>query len=192
MTIKERLEATLKLWHSLIEELSAIGNFLHHDRINEQFYRRLLIRSIISVIETYLNVTNEIIKIKVVTDPNTQLSWEELAILNEKSAKLDDNGKVRVIDDFHRFEPRLKFTLGKFAEMFQAESPNFRTSEFDKLRSLIKKRNQLTHPQSLEHLFVTDDEVRNIIEAFTWFFGVHSKTNIKFIEWLANRYPGLE
>lgn len=125
MTTKEHLDTTIKLWHTTIEELNGLGTFLNHEKINDQFYRRILVRGLISVIETFLNITKEIIKIRVVVDPSVRLGWEELAILNERAAKLSDQGKVRVTGEFYKFEPRLKFTLNKFAEVFGAERPNF-------------------------------------------------------------------
>jgi hypothetical protein len=189
MDIKEHLDITIKLWYSTIEELNELGTFLHQDRVNSQFYRRFLIRGIISVIETYLNITNEIIKIKVIVDPNIQLRWEELAILNEKTVRLNDRGKVRITDEFHRLEPKLKFTLTKFAEVFDMEAPDFQTQDFDKLKQLIKRRNQFTHPKTLDHLFVTNNEVKDIIQSFSWFLSVHGQINLKFLEWLKTIHP---
>ncbi len=62
MTPKEHLEVTLKLWYSTITELESMKEFINIEKLNDQFYRRLFLRNIFSIIETYLFVTKELIK----------------------------------------------------------------------------------------------------------------------------------
>ena len=191
MAIKEHLDQTIKLWHSTILELEGIGTFLHIDKINDQFYRRLIVRGLFAVIETYLNVTKEIIKVKFVVESSTSLTWEELAILHGKGVRLDEKGRVSAIDEFYKFESNLRFTLNLFAVAFIAEQPEYGAADFQKLKSLIKRRNEITHPKSIAHIVVSDDEVKDMFSAFSWFFSTHSQINAKFLEWLSRVYPSL-
>lgn len=85
MIPKEHLEVTLKLWDSTVKEVEQMQDFITIEKLNDQFYRRLFLRNIFSIIETYLFLTKEIIKSKLVIDKNSSnLSWEALVILNEK------------------------------------------------------------------------------------------------------------
>lgn len=191
MDIKENLKQTLQLWHSTMSELEGIETFLQVEKINDQFYRRLIIRGLFSVIETYLNVTKEIIKLKLVIEPTAKVKWEELAILNGKSLRLDEKGRVNTIDEFYKFESNLRFTLNLFASVFDSEQPEYGVADFLKLKNLIKKRNELTHPKSINHLTVSDCEINDTVSAFFWFFKTHNQTNKKFVEWLARIFPQL-
>jgi hypothetical protein len=191
MTIKEHFDQILKLWHSTTSELEGIEAFLQVEKINDQFYRRLIVRGLFAVMETYLNVTKEVIKLKLVIEPATKFRWEELAILNGKSLRLDEKGRVNTVDEFYKFESNLRFTLNLFASIFDTEQPEYGAVDFQKLKSLIKKRNELTHPKSIHHLTVSNDEVNDTFSAFSWFFKTHSQINTKFIEWLARIYPTL-
>ncbi len=188
MTPKEHLELTLKLWYSTITELEGMQDFLTIEKINNQFYRRLFIRNVFSIIETYLYVTKELIKNKLVIDKTSEISWSDLAILNEKKVVLDTQGNVHVKDDFQKFEPSLRFTLNTFANVFGSTLPNYGDSSFEKLKKLSKRRNDITHPKSLEELIISDQEIKDTILMFSWFMQTHGIINSKFLEWLHISY----
>lgn len=184
MTPKEHLQLTFKLWHSTISELESMQDFFTVQKINNQFYRRAFIRNVFSIIETYLYVTKELIKNKLIIDKTSEITWADLAILNEKKAFLDTQGKVNIKDDFQKFEPSLKFTLNTFANIFDSVLPNYGDSNFEKLKKLSKRRNDITHPKSLENLNVSDQEIEDTISMFSWFIKTHSTINSKFLEWI--------
>jgi|GEM_PF-2340013 len=189
MTSKEHLETTLKLLQSTMNELEKMKDFLNIQKINDQFYRRLFLRNTFSIIETYIFVTKELIKNKLVIDKNSnQISWSDLTALNEKKVMLDDQGKVKVRDDFQKFEPSLRFTLNLFAKVFNSTAPNYSDNNFQKLISLHKRRNDITHPKSVEELTITDQEVKDTISMFAWFMQTHTMINTKFLEWIKSVY----
>lgn len=68
MTSKEHLEVTLKLWYSTVTELEKMKDFITVEKINDQFYRRLFLRNLFSIIETYIFVTKELVKNRLVID----------------------------------------------------------------------------------------------------------------------------
>ncbi len=186
MTPKEHLEITIKLWRSAVTELESMKDFLNVEKINDQFYRRLILRNIFSVIETYLSVTKQLVKHKLVIDKNTdEISWSDLAILNEKKVVLDMQGTIQVKDDFQKFEPSLRFTLNTFATVFGANLPDYGDSNFGKLKNLLKRRNDITHPKSLEKLIISNQEVIDTFAIFSWFTDTHTQIYTKFLDWIS-------
>jgi hypothetical protein len=79
------------LWMQNIKELNELQQFLDIKYLNNQFYRRLLVRNVFSIIESYLFITRELIKLKALKHDNgdSKLTLEELSILNGKSVALD-------------------------------------------------------------------------------------------------------
>lgn len=126
------------------------------------------------------------------TKNSNQVSWSDLAVLNEKKVVLDTQGKVEVKDDFQKFEPSLRFTLNIFAKVFGSSLPNYGDSNFVKLKKLSKRRNDITHPKSLEELIISDQEVKESVSMFTWFIQTHAQINERFLEWVRLTYGNTE
>ncbi len=189
MISREHLETTLKLWHSIVIELDKMKDFLTVEKINDQFYRRLLLRNIFSIIETYIFVTRELVKNRLIIEKDSnKISWLDLAALNEKKVILDAEGNTEVRDDFQKFEPSLRFTLNVFAKVFGSNLPNYGDSNFEKLKRLSKRRNQITHPKSIEQLIISDQEVKDVVSMFVWFTQTHTLLSAKFLEWSTLTY----
>lgn len=189
MTPREHLEVTFKLWESTINEVERMQDFITIEKLNDQFYRRLFLRNIFSIIETYLFITKEIIKSKLVIDKNSnQLSWAAMLVLSEKKVFLDKQGNVDMKDEFQSFEPSLRFTFNTFANVFGSTLPNYGDSNFEKLKKLSKRRNDITHPKSAIDLIISDQEVKDTFSMFSWFIRTHGNLNEKFLEWLSLTY----
>jgi len=187
LVTKKHLEETMRLWQSTITELKRLEDFLSIERINDQFYRRLFIRCVFSIIETYLYVTKELIKIKLTIDSpqGIQLTWEELVILNEKKVFLDNQGKVKTKDEYQRFDSSLKFTLNTFSSMLGMGLPDYGDNKFQTLIMLATRRNDITHPKSLSQLLIKDQEMKDTVEVFRWFMETHGTINKKYIQWIS-------
>jgi len=193
MTPKEHLQGTLKLWESMATELFKMQEFITIEKLNDQFYRRLFLRNLFSIIETYIFITKELVKNRLAIDINSsQVSWSELAALNEKKVMLDAQGEVKVNDDFQKFEPSLRFTLNIFAKVFGSSLPNYGDSNFEKLKKLSKRRNDITHPKYFEELIISDQEIDDSFSMFTWFIQTHAQINEKFVEWVRLTYGKTE
>lgn len=179
------IEDVLKLWSSTIDDLNTLQSFLSIEKINDQFYRRLFLRSIFSIIETYLYITKEVVKIKLSVEGNSnnEILWSELVILNEKQVLLDEQGKVKTKDIFQKFGPSLRFSLDIFANVFGSNLPDYGDKKFELLTTLNKRRNDITHPKSSNELIITDQEIKDSISMFGWFIETHNKMNKDFIEW---------
>ncbi|MFD0939744.1 hypothetical protein [Pedobacter boryungensis] len=166
-----------------MEELEGINQFMTKEYLESPFIRRLIIRNTFVIIETYLYVTKEIIKIKI-ENSGDSLDWQKLALLNEKRVDINRKGQIETKDQFHSFIPSLRFTLNLFAEVFDAESPDYSTHQFEKLIKQSKRRNQITHPKAKEDLLVSMDEIMENTDVLQWFMTTHSKINQKFQEWI--------
>lgn len=146
--MKDKLSATLKLWQLALDDLEGMKDLLPIEKINNQYFRRLIVRNLFSVIECFLSVSRELILVKAVYDKNNQLlSWEELAILNMESIFLDSDGKLKKRENIQSFVPLLKFTLTLMGKAFNEQIPNFGDQNFQKLVALYKRRNAITHPK---------------------------------------------
>jgi len=186
MTKKEKFGNILLLLNSANEDLIKLQSFLDTERINDQFYRRLFLRNVYSVIETYLHVTKEIIKFKITVEgiDKNDLSWQEIVILNEKKVILDNKGNAKTVDEFHNFEQSLKFTFNAYAKVFNANKPDYSDNKYRIFINLSKRRNDITHPKSIENLRITDQEMRDIISALEWFLSVNNVLRSESTNWV--------
>jgi len=185
MTRKEHLIDTFKLLDLAKDDLDKLGTFLVIEKINDQFYRRLFLRNIYSVIEIFLSVTKEILKIKVsIEGLNDNVSWTELVILNEKKVFLDDKGKVKTKNDFQNFEQSFRFTLNTFAKTFNCESPDYSSENYQYLIKLSKRRNDITHPRVLKDQIITDQELQETVVMMAWFVEIQGRYKNEIINWL--------
>ena len=99
---------------------------------------------------------------------------------------------MQVKDDFQKFEPLLKFTLNIYASVFNTEKQNYGDSNFEKLKILAKRRNEVTHPKSINDLVITNQEFEDAVSMFSWFMQLHNSINQKFIDWLNSIYKNLQ
>lgn len=179
------IENAYRLWIQSIQDLNDLQQFFDAKYLNDQFYRKLLVRNIFSVIESYLFITRQLIKLKALNnlnDQNCNLTYEELAILNEKVVTLTDKGETKTNDTFYSFEPSLRFTLNCFAKIFNLDKPDYGDNGFEKLKRMSKRRNDLTHPKIAEKQIVTDEEVQDLVSGLQWFMMMNGKisTRLKF------------
>lgn len=171
------------LWNHSHDELILIEKFLHEDKINDQFYRRLFLRSVFTIIETQLQVLKKIIKIDhTINIPDSNL--EEMTILNGKKVFLDNKGNAKSKDEFHSFEPSFRFTLNLFSKTFNSPLIDYGNSSYESLIKLLKRRNDLTHPKSSKNLIISDSEIIESVAMTKWFMGIMSQYNIIIIKWL--------
>lgn len=188
MSAKEHLYNTLKLMGVTINEMNELQTFLSLEKINNQFYRRLFLKSVFSIIETYIHILKEIVKIKIVTTSNSliNIDWQDLVILNEQKITLDNQGKIKTSSEFQKFEPSFRFTINIYEKSFNTKLLDFNDDNFNKLKLLSIRRNDITHPKSFEKLTITDQEFKDIIRVFAWFMQFNKKMNEndQFIKWI--------
>ncbi|WP_148228910.1 hypothetical protein [Cellulophaga lytica] len=186
-SLKNELLETSSLFKYTVEEMERISrNLLTDNNINDQFYRRLIIRNIFSIIETYIHITKKIIKIFLAVEEssNNSISWPELIILNEKRAFLDNKGNVKLRDEFQSFESSLRFTLNLYSQLFKLNKPNYGDKRFQKLIELSKRRNHITHPKKRFELDISKEEIIDLMSGFYWFMDLNNQIQNSFNSWL--------
>ncbi|WP_321281060.1 hypothetical protein [Marinifilum fragile] len=160
----------MELWKINLDELDEMKKFLNHENLNNQFYRRLIIKNIFSLIESQLFIMREFLRFLMKNNTySNKLNLEELIILSEKAVDLQTNGKVRPKQKINNFEPFLKFTFNTSAKVLEHPKLDFGCEEYKKLSKMLKRRNDLTHPKSSEKMLIKDDEIRDTIDAYSWF-----------------------
>ena len=170
-----------QLWVMNIEELKRLSTYFQEDMINDNFHRKNMVRNLFSVIEGYLFMTRELIKLIIIYNPITNygITFHEIIALHGKAISIDKNGQVVGKETFHPFESTLRFTLNCFAKMFKSPQPNYGDNGYAKLIRLSKRRNDLTHPKSAALQIVSDDEMKDLALGLEWFIRTHGETSIK-------------
>lgn len=100
------------------------------------------------------------------------LTEREQHILSEKSVDIGNNGEIVIKDKFYGFEKLFKFTFKTYAKHFRKEEEYGReiiSSGYKKLIKVQKIRNRITHLKNAESIIVSEDELKDAMEAFKWF-----------------------
>lgn len=134
------------------------------------FWKRALFRSFFSFVELtsfrlrYLLLASS-------KDGTLELSPDEILILQEQVPELSDKGAVQLRNRFFTFEAYLRFTLNTYVKHFNVkEPPDFGGSGWEAIKRSVVIRNLLTHPRTIEHLFISEEELKDLNTAINWYF----------------------
>lgn len=189
-SIKNELLETQLLINFTIEEMkTTVKDLFSENKINNGFYRRIIIKNTFSIIETYVHIVKRTIKLYLMLEEPTKISldWTELIILHEKKVYLGSNGRIKEKDEFQKFEPNLRFTLNTFSKIFKIDEPEYGNVEFQKLMELSKRRNEITHPKKLNDLNITKDEFSGLMKSFEWFMKINNRILNSYSIWLKEK-----
>mgnify|MGYP000480612863 CR=1 FL=1 len=177
-----KIDEIYKLWNHCIEELKELSSFFSQEHLNNNFYRRLIIRNTFSIIEAYLHISRELIKHKLALNDaiSKVLTTNELIILSEETAYLNNKGEVKSRRTFYSFEPHLKFTFKCMSKVFNSSEPNYSDIKYSKLIAIAKRRNDITHPKEYDKMIITKEELKDVVSALEWFFQIHGMYLQKF------------
>jgi hypothetical protein len=190
MTTKDKLTEVLRLYAFTVTEIKDMQAFLNHDKINTQFYRRLFLRNVFSVIETRLYVNRQLVLIKQTIDGES-ISPKERLLLEEKKIISDATGVKKTVEGFQDFISSFKFSLKIFAKEFNSSPPDFSDSNFDKLVIYANRRNNITHPKNHQELEITNDETMGFNHMFFWVYKILDKSEEGFQKWLTETWSKL-
>lgn len=154
--------------------------FIAHGDLNEcikgvngqgtDFWKRALFRSFFSFVELtsfrlrYLLLAGS-------KDGTLNLSPEEILILQEQTPELNDKGAVQLRNRFFTFEAYLRFTLNTYVKHLNVkDAPNFGDSGWEAMKKSVVIRNLLTHPRTIAHLFISEEELKDLNTAINWYF----------------------
>ncbi len=189
-SIENELIETQLLFNLAIGEMrDTVNNLFSEDKINDNFYRRLIIKNTFSIIETHIHIVKKIIKLYLSLEESNNISvnWTELIILNEQKVILDNKGNVKLKDEFQKFEPNLRFTINTFSKLFETNKPDYGNTEFQRLIELSKRRNQITHPKKTNDLNISKEEISDLIKSFGWFMKINNRIHNSYSIWLKEK-----
>lgn len=129
---------------------------------------RMLIRSIFSAIEGIVYSMKQVAASA--SQKHATLTIEELTLCYEKTIGLSDKGKVELKKAKLTTLPNLQFAFAVYAKAFFL--PFTLDVKCDGWRFLVKSieiRDRFTHPKRPSDLKITNDELRNALNAYQWF-----------------------
>ena len=139
-------------------------------RSNDDSYsRRNYIRVLFASIELAIYLLKRTVLIAASSESGA-LTFAELAMLREQAFSLDENGKVRIRENFLRVADNLRFTIGCVEKGFGL-SLNFDVANkhWADFKQAIKIRNRITHPKTHQDLDITDEEIAVAKRVGDWF-----------------------
>ncbi len=104
--------------------------------------------------------------------PETEhcLTKGELAVLNDESYGLKDNGEVSTTTRFLKVHQGTRFTFAICKRVYKIQAEiSYADSGWNSFMKAIKIRDRLMHPKSVEALDVTEDELNIVSDALKWF-----------------------
>ncbi len=144
-------------------------------RVNEDhtdFWKRSLYRSFFSFVE-FTAFRLRYLLLAGLKDHTLTVSPEETLILQEQTPELNDKGNVKLKARFFSFEAYLRFTIETYARHFDIKgAQNFDSDGWEAMKKSVVVRNLLTHPKTLEHLFISDKELADLNTAINWYFKI--------------------
>jgi hypothetical protein len=98
------------------------------------------------------------------------LETGEMVLLEEKTYRVNDKGKVKDSVQFVKFEQNVRFVFATTAKAYQLEFElDKKGSEWKALLAGVDIRNRLTHPKTINDMEVTELEINVVRLAGLWF-----------------------
>jgi len=155
------LTTTLQI---LVSDIQYAEDRLQNDPAHEQFWRRIVIRSVCALGEGTLNVMKGMIP-KTADFFGVCLTDKEHEILSEKR-KLADGTQRPFFLPIH---DNLKATLKMFARIHNVQSQRDFNQGYEDFCATYELRNRLMHPRNHRELEVKNDTYRASIRGWNWF-----------------------
>ncbi len=141
----------------------------HLDNDPDGFWARTLIKTVCSYVESEVYLLKQGV-LKFCNEGSIDIPPEVKLFLNNKKFELGNNGKLNERLLQGRVRDEVKFIFSQICTLKGYEQlVGFDSDGWEKLISTIEVRNRLTHPKSTDDLSVTDKEVEESGDAFTWF-----------------------
>ncbi|MHA6139919.1 hypothetical protein ACX3YC_21210 [Pseudomonas mohnii] len=127
--------------------------------------RRTLVRSVFAFIEGNAYFLRRML----LASFKPELSLELQLALAEQQIEITGNGTVRKKAMRAGALDLLKLTIGTFTAILPSLNLKASGPNFESLVRSMKVRDRLMHPKSAHSLNVTDEEIRDVIGAYSWF-----------------------
>ena len=140
------------------------------NRENTDFWKRALFRAFFSFVE-FTAFRLRYLLLAGFKDGTLKLSPEEVLILQEQTPELNDRGTAQLRNRLFGFEAYLRFTLKTYAKHFDVkEAPDFGDGGWEAMSKSVIVRNLLTHPRTYQHLFISNEELKDLNTGINWYF----------------------
>ncbi|MBE0671218.1 MAG: hypothetical protein IH588_11565 [Anaerolineales bacterium] len=163
----DSFDKQFELFNALKNDAIFVNNLLKQDS-NNQYLRRIFIKTTFSVIEGYLNVLNQSV-LDLHKYGKVQLTKQEIEQLEEIQERKD-----KKIPKFMPFNKKVRFSLETYARKVGGFEYliDTNTAEWKNFEASILIRHRLTHPHKTEDLIIGEQELGIILDASNWFLDV--------------------
>lgn len=161
-------EETEKMIMKMNDDITKIIELERKESKSEEF-RRMAVRTIFSDIEgiCFLMKVNALLLGQI---KNIDFRREEIALINEESYYLANNGKVKTGRAYLDSKSNFRFV---FKILARAKKSDFELDvsgiEWNNYQEAIKIRNRITHPKKLEDLIISEEDYEKAFKVYGWF-----------------------
>jgi hypothetical protein len=165
--MSEELVPIEKITEILAKDLVFIEAHLGNDP--DGFWARTLIKTVGSYVEAEVFLLKQEL-LRFCEREKIEINPEVDLFLNNRKFELGSNGKLKERIHQARVRDEVKFIFNQIS-MFkgQEQVAGFEIDGWNKLISTIEVRNRLTHPKSIDDLKVSEQEIKDSDDAFSWF-----------------------
>lgn len=159
-----------QLFHALIEDVQQ-ATVLWGDRF-DGFSRRIYIKTVFSFFEGMIQLMKSSCLLFNKISNSISLTEEEIVLLKEEQAYIKGNGSVGIRNSNVNLASNILFTLQCCNKVFSLEHEHEQDvtgQGWQDFNSAIKIRNRITHPQSLEDLEISKEDMRLLNSAADYF-----------------------
>lgn len=134
-----------------------------------QFWRKAIIRMLFSEIEATTYKLKQI-ALGLEELPWANFTWEEIAVLQEKSYRLTGDGKAQAVKPHLSMLPNFRFAAKMYARAAGSNNSIDLSGEgWQAMKNSVSVRDRITHPKQLEDLLITGEEMVALFQAAHWF-----------------------
>ena len=168
--MKKSIQQILELLPVLVEDVK-----IAEDKLDvQQYSRRVYVRTLFAMIE---GVTYAMKQALFVIARNFSISGEitipDLVILKGSTFDLNDKGEFLEKEKYFRIKDDLKFTVKATNRILGSNIEHgFNTKDWANFVSMVKIRNNVTHPKNLVDISISDNDLKCIRSLNSWFNGI--------------------
>jgi len=165
---KEILDENNVMLNEMNAELHKCREHVKNEPENEEL-RRIAIRTLFSNIEAMCH------RLKLSTlyyarKKRMNLKTQEIAIINEESFFLADNGVVKIKNIYLKTTGHVRFVFKIFAHVFNSKFKlDVKGQDWENFQDAINIRNRVTHPKYLSDMKITKPDFKKVVRAYDWF-----------------------
>lgn len=157
------------LWATFHNEQVRLLALIDKTKSNES--NRTYVRAFFSMVEGITYRTRQILLCRL-KDKKIELTPEQIIALSEITVDLKDNGNINTRSKFYDFRSMNLFTYRTYSGLYNKHKiyksfvSDHRFNDFIKS---IKMRNRITHPKTVEDVYINGQDIQTVMSAGDWF-----------------------